>query len=105
MDALYAIISMTRSERQLPRVTFDLEVNDVIQTLRRVAAATEMKTMHNPQDTVENNLIKGTARYVPDMEEAHAMWFEVMSVLTTCLNHVSSDFRDISNGRHVFNGA
>ena len=54
MDALYAIISMNRSERQLPRVTLeDLEVSDAIQTLRGVAAGTDINAMYNPQDTVE----------------------------------------------------
>jgi hypothetical protein len=55
--------------------------------------------MYNAQDTVENNLIKGTGHYVPDdMEEAQTMRFQVMSVLTACPTHVSSDFRNISNG-------
>ena len=36
-DTLYGIISMTQSERQLPRVTLDeLEIYDAIQTLRGV---------------------------------------------------------------------
>jgi hypothetical protein len=100
MDALYAIISMNRSERQLPRVTLeDLEVSDVIQTLRGVAAGTDINAMYNPQDTVENNLIKGTGHYVPDdMDEAQTMRFHVMSVLTACPSHESSDFLNISNG-------
>ena len=39
MDTLYGIISMTRSERQLPRVNLeDLYITDVIQTLRGAAA-------------------------------------------------------------------
>ena len=58
MDALYAIISMNRSERLLPRVTLeDLEINDVIQTLRGVSSGTDINAMYNTQDTVENNLI------------------------------------------------
>ena len=100
MDALYAIISMNRSERQLPRVTLeDLEVSDVIQTLRGVAAGTDINAMYNPQDTVENNLIKGTGHYIPDdMDEAQTMRFQVMSVLTVCPIHVLSDFWNISDG-------
>ena len=67
MDKLYAIISINRSERQLPRVTLeDLEVNDVIQTLRGVSAGTDINAMYNPQDSNENNIIKGTGYYVPD---------------------------------------
>ena len=55
--------------------------------------------MYNPPDTVENNLITGTGHYVPDdMDEAQTMRFQVMSVLTAYPNHVSSDFRNISNG-------
>ena len=55
--------------------------------------------MYNPQDTVENNLIKGTGYYVPDdMDEAQTMRFHVMSVLTACPIHMSSDFRNISDG-------
>ena len=54
--------------------------------------------MYNPQDTVENNLIKGIGHYVPDdMDEVQTMRFQVMSVLTACPIHVSSDFRN-SNG-------
>ena len=89
-----------RSERQLPSVTLeDLEVSDVIQTLRGVAAGTDINAMYNAQDTVENNLIKGTGHYVPDdMDEAQTMRFQVMSVLTACSTRVSSDFRNISNG-------
>ena len=64
-----------------------------------VAAGTDINAMYNAQDTVENNLIKGTGHYVPyDMEEAQTMRFQVMSVLTACPTHVSSDFRNISNG-------
>ena len=45
--------------------------------------------MYNHQDTVENNLIKGTGFYVPGyMEEAQTMRFQVMSVLTACPHHV-----------------
>ena len=75
MDTLYGIISMTRSKRQLPRVSLeDLDITDVIHTLRGVAAGTDINAMYNPQDTVENNLIKGTGPYVPDnMEEAQTM--------------------------------
>ena len=57
--------------------------------------------MYNPQDTAKNNLIKGTGHYVPDdMDEAQTMRFQVMSVLTAtaCPHHVSSHFRNISNG-------
>ena len=55
--------------------------------------------MFNPQDTVENNLIKGTGPYVPNnMEEAQTMRYQVMSVLNACPHHVSSDFRNISAG-------
>ena len=76
----------------------DLEVNDVIQTLRGVAAGMDINAMYNPQDTVENILIKVPGHYVPDdMDEAQTMRFQVMSVLTACQNHVSY-FRDISNG-------
>ena len=77
----------------------DLEVSDVIQTLRGVAAGTDINAVYNPQDTVENNLIKGTGHYVPDdMDEAQTMRFQVMSVLTACPHHVSSHFRNISIG-------
>ena len=74
---------MTRSERQLPRVSLeDLYITDVIQTLRGVAAGTDINAMYNPQDTVENNLIKGTRPYVPDnLKEAQTMRYQVMSVL------------------------
>ena len=34
----------------------DLEVSDVIQTLRGVVARTDINAMYNPQGTVENNL-------------------------------------------------
>ena len=55
--------------------------------------------MYNPPDTVENNLITGTGHYVPDdMDEAQTMRFQVMSVLTACPHHVSSNFRNISIG-------
>jgi hypothetical protein len=89
MDTLYGIINMTRSERQLPRVSLeDLDITDVIQTLRGVAAGTDINAMYNPQDTVENNLIKRTGPYVPDnMEEAQTM----RSVLNACPNHVSAN--------------
>ena len=60
MDTLYGIISMTRSERQLPKVFLEDLDTDVIQTLRGVATWTDVNAMYNPQDTVENNLIKGT---------------------------------------------
>ena len=44
---------MTRSERQLPRVSLeDLDITDVIQTLRGVAAGTDINAMYNPQHTV-----------------------------------------------------
>ena len=68
MDTLYGIISMTRSKRQLYRVSLeDLDITDVIQTLRSIAA--------------------GTGSYVPDnMEEAHTIRFQVMSVLPACLS-------------------
>ena len=53
--------------------------------------------MYKPQYTVENNL--RTGRYVSDdMDEAQMIRFQVMSVLTAHPNHVSSDFRNISNG-------
>ena len=80
---LYGIMSMTRSERQLPRVSLeDLYITDVIQTLRGVVAGTDINAMYNPQDTVENNLIKGTGPSVPNnMEEAQTMRHQVMSVL------------------------
>ena len=62
MDTLYDIISMTRSEQKLPRVTSEyVEVTDVIRTLRGVAAGTDINSMYNPQDT-SNNLTKGTQR-------------------------------------------
>ena len=91
MDSQYGIISMTRLERQLSRVSLEnLDITDVIQTLRGVAAGTDI----NPQDTVENNLIKGTGPYVPDnTEDAQTMRFQVMSVLTAYPRHVSSDSR------------
>ena len=74
-------------------------MNDVVQTLREVSAGTDIKAMYDPQDMVENNLIKGTGHYVPDdMDAPQTMRFQFMSVLTACLNHVSSDFRNISNG-------
>ena len=46
-------------------------------TLLGVAAGTDINAMYNPQDTIENNLIKGTGgHYVPDdMDEAQTMWF------------------------------
>ena len=90
MDTLYGIISMTRSERQFPRVSLeDLDITDVIQTLRGVAAGKDINAMYNPQDAVENNLIEGTGPYVPGyMEEAQTMRFQVMPVLTACPNHV-----------------
>ena len=74
---------MSRSEWQLPRVTLDeLEISDVIQTLRGVMAGADINVTYNTQDTVENNLIKGTGHYVPDnMEEARTMRFQVMSIL------------------------
>ena len=54
---------------------------------------------YNTQDTVENNLIKGTGHYVPDnMEEAQTMRFKVMSILNACPHSVSSDFRNIITG-------
>ena len=83
MDTLYGIRSMTRSERQLPRVSLeDLDITDVIQTLRDVAAGTDINAIYNPQDTVENNIIKGTGPNVQDnMEEAQTMRYQVMSVL------------------------
>jgi len=98
MDTLYGIISMTRSEQQLPKVSLQgLDITDVIQTLQGVAAETGINAMYNPQDTVENNLINGTGPYAVDnMEEAQTMPFQVMSVLTACPHHVSSDFRNIS---------
>ena len=43
----------------------DLEVSDVIQTLRAVAAGTDINAMYNPQDRVESNLIKGTGTLRP----------------------------------------
>jgi len=89
MDALYAIISMNRSERQLSRVTLeDLEVSDVIQILQGIAAGTDINAMYNPKNTVENNVIKGTGYYVLDMDEVQTMRFQVMSVLTACPIHV-----------------
>jgi len=43
IDTLYRLISMSRSERQLPRVILDeLEISDVIQTLRGVAAGKDI---------------------------------------------------------------
>ena len=55
--------------------------------------------MYNPQDTVENNLIKGTGPHVPDnMAEAQTMRYQVMSVLNACPHHVAADFRNISAG-------
>ena len=68
----------------------NVEVNDVIHTLREVAAGTDKNAIYNPQDTVENNLIKGAGNYVTDvMEEEQTMRFQVMPVLTACPNHVS----------------
>ena len=80
IDTLYGLISMSRSKRQLPRVTLDeLEISDVIQTLRGVAAGTDINTTYDTRDTVENNLIKGTGHYFPNnMEEAQTMRFQVM---------------------------
>jgi len=50
MDTLYGIISMTWSERQLPRVSLeDLDITDVIQTLRGVAAGTDINAMYTPK--------------------------------------------------------
>ena len=64
-----------------------------------VAAGTDINTMYNPEDTVENNLIKGTGHYVPDdMDKTQTMRLQVMSLLTACPHHVSSDIRNISNG-------
>ena len=96
MDTLYGIISMTRSERQLLWVSLeDLDITGVTQTLRGVSAGTDINAMYNPQDIVENNLIKGTGSYVPDnMEEAQTTLFQV----TDCPRHVSWDFRNISAG-------
>ena len=56
------MINMTRSERQLPRVALDdeLKISNVIQTLRGVAAGTDINATYNTHDTVENNLIHGT---------------------------------------------
>jgi len=90
----------TWSERQLPRVTLDeLEISDVIKTLRGVAAGMDINVTYNTQDMVENNLIKGTRHYVPDnIEEAQTMRFQVMSLLNSCPNSVSSDFRNIITG-------
>ena len=81
----------------LPRVTLDdLEVTDVIQTLRGVAAGYDINAMFCSQDTVDN-FINGTRHYVPDnMEEAQTMRFQVIPVLTACPHNVSLDFRSIS---------
>ena len=50
MDTLYGIISMTRSEQQLPRVSLeDLDITDGIQTLRGVADGTDINAMYNPR--------------------------------------------------------
>ena len=74
-------------------------MTDVIQTLRGVSAGTDINAMYNPQDTVENNFIKGTGPFVPDnMEEVQTMRHQVMSVLNACPHHVSADFRNISAG-------
>ena len=56
--------------------------------------------MYNPQDTVEHNLIKGTGHYVrDDINEAQTILFHRFGyVRTDSPNHVSSDFRNISNG-------
>ena len=55
----------------------DLEVSDIIQTLQGVAG-TDINVMYNPQDTVENNLVKGSGHYVPDnMDEMQTMRFQV----------------------------
>jgi len=52
--------------------------------------------MYNAQDAVDNNHIKGTGHYVPDnMEKAHTMRFQVISILTAYPPRVSSDFRNI----------
>ena len=48
MDTLFGIISMTRSERQLSRVSLEyLDITDVIQTLGGVAAGTDINAMYN----------------------------------------------------------
>ena len=50
MDTLHGIISMTRSERQLSRVSLeDLDITDVIQTLKGVAAGTDINAIYNPR--------------------------------------------------------
>jgi len=52
----------------------DFKVNDVILTLRGVAARTDINAMYNPSDTVENNLITGFGHYVPDdMDDADSL--------------------------------
>ena len=81
---------MSRSELQIPRVKLDeLEISDVIQTLRGVAAGTDINATYNTQDTVEINLIKGTEHYVPDnMEEAQTMRLQDMSILHVCPHSV-----------------
>ena len=100
IDTLYGIISINRLERQLPHVTLDeLEISDVIQTLRGVTAGTDINETYNTQDTVENNLIKGTGHYVPDnIEEAQTIRFQVMSILNAHPHSVSSDFWNIITG-------
>ena len=42
----------------------------------------DINAMYNAQNTVENNLIKGTGHYVPDDMDEAQMRFQVMSVLT-----------------------
>ena len=93
MDTLYGIISMTRSERQLPRVSLeDLYITDVIQTLRGVATRTDINA---PRYCWKQP--RGAEPYVTDnMEEAQTIRFQVMSVLTDYPHHMSLDFRNIS---------
>ena len=61
MDTLFGIISMTRSERQLPRVFIDqdLDITDVIHTLKGVAAGTDIFAMYNPKILLKITISRG----------------------------------------------
>ena len=87
MDTHYGIISMTWSERKLPRFTLDnLEVTEIIQTSPGVAAGTDVLAMYNRRRPISPKLIPHFSASVPNMYQRTAIGqftVELMVLSTT----------------------
>ena len=73
---------MARYEKRQPRIILkEMNIQDVISTLRSVAQTTDIDSAYNAKDTVEGNLSKKTGVFIPDsMDEANIMRSKVMEV-------------------------